>query len=339
LRSVVDAYKKHTNKKPHIITSATEHKSIIQCCNNLKNSGMADITYIEPNAYGCISPDIIKQAIVPTTALITIMAANNEIGCINDIKKIGDVAHSHKIPFHTDAVQLFGKYKINLPKANVDALSMSFHKLYGPMGLGMLIISNDLIEGYDLKGQISGTQQNELRGGTENVPAIASAIASMKHTFTDREAKNKKLMMQKKKIILGLEKSIHKGKYENYFVNKKMPHNEFLVLGPECNGDYKSPNVLPNTLLLAFIKNVEPEKPFCNVNLKKCLHKKNIIVSVGSACLTNSKKASHVMYAIKAPDIVKQGIIRVSLSDDTTSKEIDTFIRELIKCVNSQMVF
>jgi len=302
---------------------------------------MASITYIEPNAYGCINSELIKRAITPNTALITIMAANNELGCINDIKKIGDVARSFKIPFHTDAVQIFGKYKINMAKSKIDAMSMSFHKLYGPMGLGMLVISNDLINGYGIKSQISGTQQNELRGGTENVPAIAAAIASVKHTFTNREIKNKKMYTQKKLIIFELEKSIPLGKYRNYFSKQKPKRNEFIILGPECNGNYKKPNVLPNTLLLSFVKNTEFEgkasKPFCNVDLKKCLNKKNIIISVGSACSTNSEKASHVLYSIKAPTVVKQGTVRVSLSDDTTDKEIKTFIKELIICVKKQI--
>jgi cysteine desulfurase len=341
LRSVVDAYKKNTNKIPHIITSATEHKSIIQCCNSLKTNGTANITFIEPNAYGCINPELIKKAITSNTAIITIIAANNELGCINNIKKIGEISHSHKIPFHTDAVQLFGKYKIPMVKSKIDAMSMSFHKLYGPMGLGMLIISNDLINGYNLKGQISGTQQNELRGGTENVPAVASAIASMKHTFTDRNEKNKKMYIQKKKILFELEKVLPMGKYKDYFSNKQPTRNEFLVLGPECNSNYKNPNVLPNTILIAFIKNVqfegEVDKLFCNVDLKNCLNKKNIIISIGSACSTYSKKASHVLFSIKAPEIVRRGVIRISLSDDTTHSNINTFIKELIVCIKKQM--
>lgn len=341
LRAVVDSYKQHTGKKPHIITSATEHKSIIQCCNSLRDSGYASITYIEPNAYGCISPDLVKKAITPQTALISVMAANNEIGCINDIKAIGEVAHNNKIPFHTDAVQLFSKYKIPLVKNNVDALSMSFHKLYGPMGLGMLIISNELINGYGLKGQISGTQQKKLRGGTENVPAIAGAVAAIKFTFMDRDEKNKKMYLLKKHIIHELEKALPQGTYKSYFSKNKPKRNEFLVLGPKSNGSYKTPNVLPNTLMLCFIKNKsypkEVYKPFCNVDLKKGLSRKNIITSIGSACSTSSTKASHVLYSIKAPEIVRQGVIRVSISDNTTKKEIDTFVKELILCLKKQM--
>lgn len=343
LRAVTESYWRCTNKKPHIITSATEHKSIIKCCNSLKTSGSADITFIEPNAYGCISPELIKKSITSRTALISIMASNNEIGCINNIKNIGAVAHAKNIPFHTDAVQSFGKYKISLPKNNIDALSSSFHKLYGPMGIGLLIISNDLISGYGITGQISGTQQSELRGGTENVPAIAGAIAALKHTFTDRDKKNNKLATLKKQLLYELEQSIPRGKYENYFAKKKPTRNEFFLFGPVPNDNTRVPNVLPNTALLCFVKNAAPKSQasnnntFCNINLKKGLSRKNIIVSIGSACSTTSTHASHVMYAIKAPDIVRQGVVRVSMSDSTTKAEISTFVKELVICVKKQM--
>jgi cysteine desulfurase len=336
LRSVVDAYGKHTGNKPHIITSATEHKSIIHCCNSLQKNNRAHITFIEPNAFGNIDPELIKRAITKNTALISIMSANNELGCINNIKAIGSVANDHNVPFHTDAVQMFGKYRIPLLKNKIDALSMSFHKLYGPMGLGLLIVSNDLVEGYGLKGQISGTQQNELRGGTENVPAIASAIASTKHTFTNRDGKNKKLYNMKKQIVFELEKEFRQGTYKKYFESKKPTQNEFVILGPICNGDYKNPNVLPNTLLISFVKNETGESQFCNINLKKHLNKKNMIISIGSACSTSSAKASHVLYSIKTPERLRQGVIRISLSDNNTSAEISRFTKELIVGVKKQ---
>jgi cysteine desulfurase len=334
LRSVADSYYQFTKKKPHIITSATEHKSVIVCCNELLERGRANITYIEPNGYGCIDPSLVEKAITHNTALISIMAANNELGCINNIKQIGEIAAKHKVPCHTDAVQIFGKYK--LPMKHIDAMSVSFHKLYGPMGLGLLLLNPQLVEGYALKGQISGSQQESLRGGTENVPAIASAIAAMKHTFNNRDMKNKKMSLQKKKIIHGLEQVLPLGKYKNYFSKSHPKRDEFLVLGPECNGNYKKPNVLPNTILLSIVKNTAGE-PFCNINLKKFLYKKNIIVSIGSACSTKELSASHVLYAIKAPEVVRRGVIRISLSDNTTNKDISMFLKALIAGIRKQL--
>lgn len=327
IKSISESYKRHKNKLPHIIISAIEHKSILQCCNILSSDGLITLTIVEPNAYGYISYKDIEHSITDNTALISIMYANNEIGSINDVKKIGELAHKYSIPFHTDAVQAYGKFKINIQDSNIDILSMSFHKMYGPMGLGLLIINNQLISGYQIKGQISGTQQMELRGGTENVPAIAGIIPAIKDNFTNRLSKNTKMLKQKKKIIAGIEKTIHRGDYKNYFGNSFPLDNEFIVMG---NPDLDN-NMLPNTLLLSFVKN--RKKPFCNVNLKKVLNNKNIIISIGSACSTKDPDASHVLVAIKAPLIIKQGIIRISLSDNTTDKDIDFFIKELVKNV------
>jgi cysteine desulfurase len=271
------------------------------------------------------------------------MAANNELGCINDLKKIGTIAHKHKVPFHTDAVQLFGKYRIPVVASKIDAMSMSFHKLYGPMGLGLLILSNELIDGYGLQGQIAGSQQNALRGGTENVPSIAGAIPAIQCTFDRRMDKNRKMFNLKNLFLFELEKILPRGEYKNYFTKRKYDRpsrNEFIVMGPPTFGGYRTPNVLPNTVLISFIKNnlTSPEdKPFCNVLVKKCLNKHNIIVSVGSACSTSSAKASHVLYAIKAPAKIRQGVMRISLGDASTEKDIMTLIRELKKCLQAQM--
>jgi cysteine desulfurase len=331
LLSVVDAYTNTTNTIPHIITSSVEHKSIITCCNNLVKNKRAAVSFIKPNAFGNIDPKLIERSIKPNTALVSIMFANNEIGCINNIKEIGRIVHSHKIPLHTDAVQIFGKYKISLPKHNIDAISMSFHKLYGPMGMGLLIISNDLIQGYGIECQIAGSQQSTLRGGTENVPAIAGSVSCMEDTFKNRHEKNKKLHMLKLFFISELEKKIPRGEYEMYFKPDKPKRNEFIILGPKDNNNIITPNVLPNTILISFVKNKGPA--FCNVDLKKHLDKKNIIVSIGSACNTLSTSSSHVLSEIRAPVNIKQGVIRISLSDNTTLQEIDIAVKELIKSV------
>ena len=329
IKSVTESYKRHKKMIPHVIISAIEHKCIIECCKLLNSDGLITLTIIEPNAYGYISYMDVEKSINNNTALISIMYANNEIGSINDIKKIGSIAHKHNIPFHTDAVQIYGKIKINIFENNIDALSMSFHKMYGPMGLGMLILNNQLISGYQIKGQISGSQQHQLRGGTENVPGIAGIIPAIKDTFLNRNTKNSKMLKQKKRIVKELEKSITRGEYKTYFDKTEKKENEFVVIG---NPDIEK-EMLPNTLLIAFVKNINTSKPFCNVNLKKRLNSKNIIVSIGSACSTKDPDASHVLVAIKAPLKIKQGVIRISLSDNTIDKELDIFIKELIKSV------
>ena len=268
---------------------------------------------------------MIESKIKNNTALISIMHANNELGTINDVKRIGQIAHSRNIPFHTDAVQTFGKYKPNMKKNNIDALSMSFHKLYGPMGVGMIIINNEFIQGYGLCSIISGSQQYSLRGGTENVPGIAGSLAALIDNFKNRKKKNQKLLTLKKHICDTLGGSIPFGEYKTYF-SKPPKRNEFVILGAKKS--------LPNTLLLSFAKNIGP--PFCNSKLKKFLNQNNIIVSIGSACSTRSTKASHVLEAIKAPAVIKRGVIRISLSDKSTKKEINTFCKYLIRGISSQ---
>lgn len=297
IRSIVDK----CNKIPVIITSAIEHKSILSLCESLQKEKRIKLVVVKPDKYGHISPTDVEKAIKENKCvkLVSIMAANNEIGTINNIKEIGRISHKHGIPFHTDAVQIFGKYHMNMKKNNIDALSMSFHKLQGPMGIGMLVIGKDI----DLKSQISGTQQYSMRGGTENVPAIAGAVASIKKTFTNRDRKNNKLMKLREHLI------------------KQLSENDikFILLG--------SPNnPLPNTVCISL-----QYDNFCNVKLKNYLNKKGIIVSIGSACNTKSKKASHVLNAIKASKKIKRGVMRISMGDDSKKSDLDTFVKEL-KC-------
>ena len=335
LNSCVEAYRKNTKKKPHVITSSIEHKSIIKCCEKMIACDVASVTYISPNSHGVISPDLVKKAIRADTCLISIMSANNEIGSVNPIGEIGKVAHRENVPFHTDAVQTFGKYKINMPKNCIDAMSVSMHKLYGPMGIGFLIINNELVNGYKLDGQISGTQLSGLRGGTENVPAIAATNVAIKDAFVERTKKNRHLMDLKDQVIEALESKYSRCNYKDYFIKKKPPPFSFVILGPDPSGCIAKHTALsecvPNTLLIAF---VNPAETFCNVNLKAELNKQNIIISIGSACNTGTDQASHVLNAIRAPMMVKKGVIRISFSDSNTCTEITTFCKILITAVN-----
>lgn len=337
IRSTVEAYNRIRKIKPHFIISSIEHHSILECAKSVEEAGYAEVTKVEPNMYGCILPEDVEKHIKPNTCMISIMYANNETGSINNIPKIGEIAHKHKIPLHTDAVQLFGKYPVNLAKSNVDALSASFHKLYGPKGIGLLIIKNDLIEGYNLQGQICGSQQNGLRGGTENIPAVASSMEAIKCTFKNRKGKNKKLLKMRNYIIDQFKKSkiISFGDYSSYLgdpVPGKVQENEIVVLGPPIN----KPNYyLPNTLLISIAKN--KGKDFCNVKFKKELDKQGIVVSIASACLTSYDQASHVMTAIGAPHVIKRGVLRISMGDSNTMDEIKTFLKKFFALLEAHL--
>ena len=347
IRSIVDSWLLNVGTVPHIITSSIEHQSILTTLTDLLDLKRIELTYVNPNIYGVVNPENVKLAIKPNTCLISIMYANNEIGSINPIKSIGKLAHEHKIPFHTDAVQIFGKEWIDLPYNNIDAMSVSFHKLYGPMGIGLLVISNKLIHGYKLHAQIGGTQQFGMRGGTENVPAIAGAFAAMEHNFHNRGNKNKKLWLLKEFFIQQLSKIFPCIDYKNVITDKTQSYlnlsSEILTEYKHCNGicmcilgptavhlkNTKVALTLPSTILVAFLA----KRKLCNGKMKRLLEKNRIIVSIGSACNTSSRNASHVLTAIKAPPIVLRGVLRISIGDDNTINDIKTLIKILPSCI------
>ena len=350
IRSTVEAYRKMRHVKPHILTGATEHKSVLECCRLLESLGTAEVTYIAPGISGCIPVSLVTAGIRSNTCLVSIMSANNEIGCINDLKSIGAAAHAKMVPFHSDCVQTFGKFKVGLPANNIDAISVSFHKLYGPKGCGLLVVNNDLIEGYKLSSQIAGTQEFGLRGGTENIAAIAGGIAALKCAMDARPSKNAKLRMLRQHMITGITKQFPRGRYENYVSRtaEQKEDVEVVILGER--GPMRAPKsstaakpaaraipdqILPNTVLIALAKN--KGKLFCNTKLKTALEKTGIIVAIGSACNTSSPDASHVLAAIHAPDVIRRGVIRISLCDHTTKKEVDSFIREFTRAAEAQL--
>jgi cysteine desulfurase len=319
LRMVEEACAK-LKRKPHIIASSLEHKSILQCLQNLEEAKRIDYTLVNPNIYGVVDPEDIKAAIQPNTVLITVMYANNELGTLNPISKIAEVAHAAKIPFHTDAVQMFGKTPMQIGKMGLDAVTVSFHKLYGPPGIGLLIMRQSLIKGYGLQSIISGTQQGGLRGGTESTVLIAGAVGALLDTFSKRDQKNKHLKNLRKRFLEQLEKFCDVVSYCDLLAQTKAMEESknngrmrVCILGHPTD-------TMPNTVLLSFI----PPAPqvFCNVKFKKLLEDKKIIVSIGSACNTTSKKASHVLDAIEAPPLIKRGVLRISFGDQNTMEEI-----------------
>lgn len=338
IKSCVKAYKKKliekgSELKPHVIASEIEHHSIRECLADLEKSGDIEMTLVEPTIYGNVLADDVEKSIKPNTCLITVMFANNEVPVINNIEDIGAIAHKHRIPLHSDCVQIFGKYKIDVKKNNIDVLSASAHKFYGPKGVGVLIIDNNLIEGYGLTAEIHGSQQHGLRGGTENIAGIASMMVALKTAFQNRKSKNQRLFKLRDTLLAKLAKVYKIANYPDYLDDSKTDKEdiEIISLGPP---DDKKGFILPNTVLLAIAKN--RGKPFCNVELKKFLDSKNFVVSIGSACLTKSDKASHVLTAIGAPPVIKRGVIRISFGDNNTIEEINKFVKVLQQAIDKQ---
>jgi cysteine desulfurase len=337
IKSCVTAYKrklleKSSLLKPHIICSSIEHHSSIECVKQLEELGEIDVSWIAPTIFGMVIPKDVSNAIRPNTCLITIMYANNEIPSCSDVASIGEIAKNRGIPFHSDCVQVFGKYAIDVKKCSIDALSASAHKFYGPKGVGILIINKKLIEGYHLHAELTGSQQFGLRGGTENVAGIVSTTVAHKVTMSKRNEKNEKLYKLSTYLKKKLSELYPIGDYTSYVKSPDAEREPFEVvfLGAE-----KKENSLCNTVLLSFAKN--KGKPFCNVELKKKLDAGKCVVSIGSACLTSSDSASHVLKAIGAPSVIKRGTIRISFSDSNTTVEIDTFVKILTQSVEKQI--
>jgi cysteine desulfurase len=322
---ILRSWKKYRGQVPHIITSAYEHKSILTLLHQLQEDGEIELTEISPSADGTISAAKVRMELRNNTALVTVMHANNELGVINDIAAIAQVAHCANIPFHTDTVQTFGKYRVPLI---VDAFSVSFHKLYGPTGLGALIIREKLLRGYDLKAVISGSQNYGLRGGTENIPLIAAAFSGYKEIIADRPTKNTRLATLKTRIITVLSDNFTVIPYSQYHTCKR---NCFITLLSGNNEQY-----LHNTLLLSIVRKVPPL--ICNIKLRTALEDRNIIVGIGSACNTSSSKASHVLYAIKADKYVRAGTLRISLADYNTQYEINKFLDTFVRILRANLI-
>lgn len=332
LQGIVDAYVETTNNHPHIVMSAIEHKSLLEMAKSYQARGKAAVTFVPPTPSGHIRPEDVAAAITPNTCIVCVMHANNETGAINDIRKIGAIAHKNNVPFHCDTVQTFGKMPINPNKENVDSFCISFHKLHGPPGIGALVIKQQLLLGYKMSPMIFGTQNEGLRGGTENLPGIGASFTATKLTMTDRTSKNVNLLKIKKYIVSEIAARMPTEQYTQY-INKKttsvpLPAIEVVFLS-NTNDFY-----LPNTILLSVVKRTKPM--ICNAQMKSDLESKGIVVSVGSACNTASPKASHVLTEMGADELIRKGTLRISLGDDNTMEEAKKFVREFLLVVKKQ---
>lgn len=321
LCSTVNAYKKIRQIKPHIVISAVENQSIIKYANSLKDSGQIDLTYIRPNIYGCILSEHIISSIKPNTCCVLITYINQELGSVNNIEKISKLLHEKKIPLHSDCTYLFGKHKLDLKRTNIDAVTIAFDKISGPVGLGAIIIKNDLLEGYRLH-EHSSTLENKR---SENIPAIASAIESVKYSMSNRQIKNAKLLKFRTEIITKLSIKNQLMLYSD-FINSDAPpleesaksKNTLIVLGPPTNNEsYFTPSILS----IALITN----KKKTGLDIQKELEKKDIIIGVPEL------DSIHIYNEIKMPKEIQNHIIRISLSDDVSQQDINKFVTTLQK--------
>ena len=326
ISSSIRSYIKLTNKRPHLIISSIEHDNIMILADDYEEEGV-DITRINPESngknIGKIDVNKIKKSIRPNTCLISIMHANNETGIINDIKSIGHLAEEFRIPFHTDAVQTFGKFGLDVHNNKITAFSSSFHKLHGPTGTGVVVIKNSFLDGYKLKPMITGHQNYGLRGGTECIHNIAGAREAYKMTFENRQKKNKRILELKILLLNILSKQ-----FDIFFIdefNKNIKQPSLILISPKSFD-----NVVPNTILLSVYK-----KNICNGEMREKLADNKIYISIGSACKTGDKKSSHVLSSLDIPKELIPGVIRISLSDFTEKEDIEVFADKFIYLILS----
>ena len=297
IKATAEAYKQKGN---HIITSKIEHHAVLHTCEYLEKHGF-EVTYLDVDENGFVKLDELKKAIRPTTILITIMFANNEIGTIQPVAEIGKIAKEHGILFHTDAVQAFGQLAINVDELNIDMLSASGHKLNGPKGIGFLYIRKVLKLRSFVHG---GAQERHRRAGTENVPGIVGLGKAVELAMASLEER------QKKEI-----------ETRDYLIDRILAEIPYTRL----NGDRR--NRLPNNANFSF-QFIEGE------SLLIMLDMEGICGSSGSACTSGSLDPSHVLLAIGLPHEIAHGSLRLTLSEANTKEEMDYVVEKVKEIVN-----
>lgn len=292
LKATAEAYKSKGN---HIITSKIEHHAILHTCEWLEKNGF-EVTYVDVDENGALKLDELKKAIRPTTILISVMFANNEIGTIQPIKEIGEIAKEHGILFHTDAVQAYGHVPINVDELHIDMMSASGHKINGPKGIGFLYIRT----GVKIRSFIhGGAQERKRRAGTENVTGIVGFGKAAEIAAANMEARTK-----------------YESELRDYLMDRVMAEIPYTRI----NGGHT--NRLPNNANFSF-QFIEGE------SMLIMLDDKGICGSSGSACTSGSLDPSHVLLAIGLPHEIAHGSLRLTLSEETTKEDIDYTVDNL----------
>lgn len=293
LKATFEAYKSKGN---HIITTKIEHHAILHTCEYLEKERGAKITYLDVDENGVVRLDELEKAITPETILISVMFANNEIGTIQPIKEIGQIAKEHGILFHTDAVQAYGHVPINVDELNIDMMSASGHKINGPKGIGFLYIRT----GVKIRSFIhGGAQERKRRAGTENVTGIVGFGKAAEIAAASME-----------------ERSKYESELRDYLMDRVMAEIPYARI----NGSRE--NRLPNNANFSF-QFIEGE------SMLIMLDDKGICGSSGSACTSGSLDPSHVLLAIGLPHEIAHGSLRLTLSEETTKEDIDYTVDNL----------
>lgn len=298
LKATAEAY---SDRGKHIITTKIEHHAILHTCQYLEKRGF-EVTYLDVDENGMVDPDRLETAIRPDTILISVMAANNEIGTIEPVAQIGKIAHDHGILFHTDAVQAYGQIPMDVNEMNIDMLSSSGHKLCGPKGIGFLYIRTGTKIGSFIHG---GQQERGRRAGTENVPGIVGMGKAAELA------------------VLSMDERIkHETDIRNHMIQRILSEIPYSRL----NG-HRS-NRLPNNVNISF-QFVEGETVLIMLDMA------GICASAGSACTSGSVDPSHVLTAIGLPKEISHGAVRLTLGYENTMEEADEVVDNLKRIVTN----
>jgi cysteine desulfurase len=300
LRGTAFANRKRGN---HIITSPVEHHAIGHTCEQLEKEFGCEITYVPVDQYGRVDPDDVGRAITDRTVLISVMYANNEVGTIQPIAEIGKIARAKGIPFHTDAVQAGGTLDMNVDRLNVDLMSLSAHKFYGPKGVGIL---------YQRQGtrllptQTGGGHERGRRAGTENVPYIVGLATALKLAVEHREHQNARIAALRDRLVKGL-----------------------LATVPDSDLTGHPTERLPNSASLVF-QGVEGESLLLHLDML------GVAASSGSACTSGSAEPSHVLTSMALPAGLCHGSLRLTLGNENTEEDVD-YVLSVLPDIVSQL--
>jgi cysteine desulfurase len=297
IKGVAFANRKKGN---HIITSAIEHHAVLHTCKYLEKEGFT-VTYLPVDKYGMVDPADLEKAITEKTILVSVMFANNEIGTIEPIAELGAVAHNHKVYFHTDAVQAIGNVPVDVKAQNIDMLSLSAHKFYGPKGIGALYIR----KGMKIENLIhGGGQERKRRAGTENIAGIVGLGKAIELATADIDGHNRRIRAMRDRLLQG--------------ILTKIP-------GTHLNGHNEKR--LPGNVNVSF-EFIEGE------SMLLWLDDEGICASTGSACTSGSLEPSHVLIATGLPVELSHGSLRLTLGDINTEQDVDFVLKVLPKIVS-----
>ncbi len=292
--------RRYRDKGKHIITSKIEHPAVLETCKALEREGF-DVTYISVDGNGILDLKELENSIREDTILISVMFANNEIGTLQPVKEIGEIAKRHGVFFHTDAVQAVGSEWIDVKRLGIDSLSLSAHKFHGPKGVGALYVKSGVRFERFVDG---GHQEKGRRAGTENVAGIVGLAAAMELSYAELQEKNSRVRALRD--------------YYEAEVEKRIPYIK-------RNGDQKKRLAGTSNISFEFI---EGEGLLLNLDLK------GICASSGSACTSGSLDPSHVLLAIGLKHEIAHGSLRISIGKYNTKEEIDFLVESLVEIVN-----